>query len=427
MEYIINYLLESSIILGVLTIFYRLVLHHEPLFKFNRFYLLFSLLMATVVPLIHISFNLLSSSANETVGFVNLLETVNVFSDDVRKSVVPLIVKSKSFGWLYLLGAIGLLFRLLLGVVRLGGLSKKATWVQIKGMQIADLPGRFNPFSFFHVIFINRSLYSDDDLDKILVHEMAHVKHRHSIDVLLFELLLVIQWFNPFAWLTKYLLKELHEFQADRSVLNKGASVGSYKNLLLYQATGARLLPVNNFNQSITKKRFKMMTNKTIKNKAFIKTLAASLMLVAIGLFSSFDSYQNVVVAQNVVKVVEKEKVYDIVDVMPIFPGGNDELMKFVAKNVKYPVDAQEHGKQGKVFIQFVVSKTGDVKDIEVLRTAGFESIDKEAIRVVKLMPKWTPGMHKGKIVNVEYTMPVNFVIYDGDKEKSKEEVKPQK
>ena len=427
MEYFINYLLESSVILGVLTIFYRLVMHQEPLFKFNRIFLLLSLLLATVIPFIHVSLNILKASADETAGFVNLLDTVNVYAGDVRNTVIPAIAKSKSFGWLYLLGAIGLLFRLFLGIVRLGGLSKKATWVNIKGIKIADLPGSFNPFSFFHVIFINRSLYSDDDLDKILTHEMAHVKFKHSIDVLLFEILLIVQWFNPFAWLTKHLLKELHEFQADRSVLKDGASVGSYKNLLLFQATGARLLPVNNFNQSITKKRFVMMTNKTIKNKAFIKTLAASLMIVGVGFFFSCDNKPEEEIAKSTLKGAEIEQVFKIVEVMPEFPEGEFGMRKFIAMNVKYPTDAQEKGAQGRVYVHFVVSKTGEVKDVELARTAGFESLDQEAMRVIKAMPKWNPGMQRGRNVAVKYTVPINFVLQSKDGEKSNEDTKDQK
>ncbi|WP_075591395.1 M56 family metallopeptidase [Labilibacter marinus] len=412
MEFFINYLLESSIILGILTIFYRFVLHHEPLFKFNRIYLLFSLLLATVVPLIHIS--IYKNNAANTQGFVNLLDTVNVFAGDMRQTVVPAIADNQSFSWIYMLGAIGLLLRLLIGIVRLGGLSKKANWQKINGVKIADLPGRFNPFSFFHVIFINRSLYSDNDLDKIMVHEMAHVKHKHSIDVLLFESLLIVQWFNPFAWLIKYLLKELHEFQADRSVLNKGTSVGSYKNLLLYQATGARLLPVNNFNQSITKKRFKMMTNKTIKNKAFIKTLVAVAVIFGIGLFFACDNAVEEVQDGNL-KSAEIEKVYDVVDVMPAFPKGELALRKFIAINVKYPNDAKEQGKAGRVYVQFIVSKTGEVKDAKIARSAGFESLDAEAIRVISSLPDWEPGMKNGAKVDVSFTIPINFSLQDKD------------
>ena len=98
---------------------------------------------------------------------------------------------------------------------------------------------------------------------------------------------------------------------------------------------------------------------------------------------------------------------------MPEFPGGVEELQKYLATNIEYPSDAHEQGKSGRVFVQFVVSKTGDVKDVKIIRSGGFESLDDEAIRVVSAMPKWTPGKQRGINVNVNYTVPINFVIND--------------
>lgn len=378
-------------------------------------------LIATIVPFVDISFPPPASNDMQAQSFTNLLQAVNVYAGDVQQTVVPAIAQNKTFGWLYMGGALAILLRLVFGLARLGLLSKKARWIKYKGVRIADLPGRFNAFSFFHVIFVNRSLYSDDDLDKILVHEMSHVKHRHSLDVLLFETLLIVQWFNPFAWWIKHLLRELHEFQADRSVLNKGTAIGSYKKLLLHEATGARLFPVNNFNQSITKKRFKMMSNKTIKNKAFVKGLAAIFMIVGVAFFFACDRTPDEDLQQsaleesqqNTLQSEDMDPAFFIVEVMPQFPGGDMELRKYIATSIKYPVDAQEQRKSGRVYVQFVVSKTGDVKDIKVLRSGGFESLDKEALRVVSAMPKWTPGMQRGQKVNVSYTIPINFVLQD--------------
>ncbi len=421
MEFFINYLLESSIILGILVVFYRIVLHHEPLFKFNRVFLLLSLVLATVVPFIHISLQFQSSNQVDTSEFVNLLGTVNVFADDVKHSVVPVIAQSKFFNWLYIGGAIGLLVRLLIGLVRLGALSRKATWIKHNGIKVADLPGRFNPFSFYRVIFVNRSNYSGNELEKILIHEMAHVRLKHSVDVLLFEILLIVQWFNPFAWLIKALLKELHEFQADRSVLEQGTSVGDYKSLLLNQAAGARLMPVNNFNQSITKKRFKMMTNNIIKNKAFIKYFTSCAIILGISMFfacenATLDDLSNEEESRAELKSVASDAEEDlaptfyIVEKMPEYPGGEMELRKFIAQNVKYPVKAQEKGITGKVYVQFVVSERGEVVESKIVRGVD-ESLDNEALRVVNAMPDWTPGLQRGEKVRVYYTIPINFVM----------------
>ena len=94
---------------------------------------------------------------------------------------------------------------------------------------------------------------------------------------------------------------------------------------------------------------------------------------------------------------------------MPEFPGGQAELMKYLASNVKYPVIAQENGIQGRVICQFVVNKDGSIVDVEVVRSGGDPSLDKEAVRVIKSMPKWKPGKQRGKAVRVKYTVPVLF------------------
>ena len=98
-----------------------------------------------------------------------------------------------------------------------------------------------------------------------------------------------------------------------------------------------------------------------------------------------------------------------IVEKAPEFPGGQKALFKYLSENVKYPVMAQENGIQGKVVCQFVVNRDGSIVDIEVVRSAGDPSLDKEAVRVIKSMPKWKPGKHSGKTVRVKFTLPVNF------------------
>ncbi len=418
METFVQYLIESSLVLGVLTVFYRLVLHNERMFHFNRVFLLLSLLLSAVVPLLH--FTTPVNINNQMDGISYLLGSINVYSGQVQEAVVPAIVGFKMFNWLYLIGVILLLTRLIYGIVRLGGLSRSAIWTKIEGYRVADLPGRFNPFSFFHVIFVNRSLYTNEDLNKIMDHEKAHVRFKHSLDVLITEVLLIFQWFNPFAWIIRRLLKELHEFQADKEVLSKGTSVSQYKMLLLFQASGVRLLPVNNFNQSITKKRFKMMTNNSLKNYGAIKAIIAIMVVSSVTFFFACDNEYEEVGAEKIESqlkgtdnALDDEVAYTVVEKMPEFPGGFEELRKFIAINVKYPVKAQELGVQGRVYVSFVVAKDGSVKDAKIARGVH-ETIDEEAIRVIKSMPMWEPGMKQGEFVNVSFTVPINFVL-DGE------------
>ena len=105
-----------------------------------------------------------------------------------------------------------------------------------------------------------------------------------------------------------------------------------------------------------------------------------------------------------------EEKTYTMVEQMPQFPGGDRELLSFIAKNLHYPTIAQENGIQGKVFVRFVVSATGDVKDVKVMRSLD-PYCDKEAIRVIQSLPKWIPGRQNGRNVPVYYTVPITFKL----------------
>lgn len=107
---------------------------------------------------------------------------------------------------------------------------------------------------------------------------------------------------------------------------------------------------------------------------------------------------------------IEEEKVFDMVEQMPQFPGGPSELMKYIADHMKYPTIAQENGTQGRVTCQFVVGSDGSVRDVKVLRGVD-PYLDKEAIRVIKSMPKWIPGKQNGKAVSVKYTVPIIFKL----------------
>ena len=101
--------------------------------------------------------------------------------------------------------------------------------------------------------------------------------------------------------------------------------------------------------------------------------------------------------------------VFKIVETMPTFPGGDQALMKYIGDNVRYPAIAQENGIQGRAICQFTVEKDGSITDIQVLRSSGDASLDKEAKRVIQSMPKWSPGKQRGKPVRVSYTIPINF------------------
>ena len=107
---------------------------------------------------------------------------------------------------------------------------------------------------------------------------------------------------------------------------------------------------------------------------------------------------------------VEEQQIFQVVEEMPEFPGGMAECLKFLGKNIKYPTISQENGVQGKVIVQFVVNRDGSIVDPVVVRSVD-PYLDKEALRVIKMMPKWKPGKQRNKPVRVKYTVPVTFKL----------------
>ena len=143
--------------------------------------------------------------------------------------------------------------------------------------------------------------------------------------------------------------------------------------------------------------------------------------LIACLLFC-FSLVAPMALAQDVIDPDEEEEpVYLVVDQMPQFPGGHQALFDFISTNVIYPTVARENGIEGKTIVQFIVEKDGSITHIQVVRTAGDPSLDKEAIRVVRAMPKWIPGKHRGELLRVKYTVPFNFRLTAPEPEKKNE------
>lgn len=113
---------------------------------------------------------------------------------------------------------------------------------------------------------------------------------------------------------------------------------------------------------------------------------------------------------EEVEEEVVEEKIFSIVEEMPSFPGGDEALLKYLGKNIKYPAIAKDAGIQGTVYVTFVVDEKGDVRDVKVLRSIG-GGTDEEAIRVVENMPRWKPGKQRGKAVKVQYNLPIRFTL----------------
>lgn len=150
-----------------------------------------------------------------------------------------------------------------------------------------------------------------------------------------------------------------------------------------------------------------------MKNHAFmtILLLLMTSIMTAQSLTNELDT-----ASSSKLQSEDQELTFVVVEKMPEFPGGSQAMMKYIGENIKYPALAQKNNIQGRVVCQFVIDKDGSVTEVEVVRTSGDISLDAEAVRVVSSMPKWAPGIQRGKAVRVKYTTPINFRLGNGSK-----------
>lgn len=272
------------------------------------------------------------------------------------------------------------------------------------------------PFSWLGRVVLSSA--DDGSLtDCILAHERAHAALGHSFDLLLVELFLCFQWFNPAAWWLKKDLRLVHEYEADRYVLASGFDARAYQLLLIRKSVGPKLYNmVHSFNNYSLKKRITMM----MKRKSKFWTQAKSLYVLPLGgfvlaLFACVDGKkptveesQSVETREMTVKEQPDDSVASYVD--PSFPGGDVACMKWLSENVKYPAEAVEKGIKGRVIVQFVVTKDGKITDAEVARSVD-PLLDAEALRAIRSMPDWEPAQRDGQNIAVKYSLPIAFSL----------------
>ena len=517
------YFLKVNVAFVLFYAFYRLLFYKDTFFKLRRASLLAFFGLALLYPLLNIQDWVKEQEPmTEVIQIYSaMLPEMTVTPEVVVKTDWKGILLSAS-SYMYW-GVMALLFvRFFIQLSSILLLAYRSRRTVIHGVPVYRLDKPAGPFSFFKMIFIHPESHSEKEIDEILTHECTHVFQWHSVDVMICELITVICWVNPFAWLLKREVRHNLEYLADNTVIQSGYDCKSYQYHLLglahhYQAAATLY---NSFNVLHLKNRISMMNKKRshgigrTKYLIFIP-LAAFLMLLSnieavaritgeiaaeavagvkeateISVLSEddvkvsgqvIDDFNGPVIGANVIVkgtnvgtitdtegyfVLETTKnavlrfsfpgmkakevavkdvqgklkvqlysdgsaqgsqsapppppmspqistdpsdlVFTVVEVMPEFPGGQGALLQFLAKSIKYPVIAQQNGIQGRVTCSFVVGKDGVIRNIEVIRGVD-PSLDLEATRVISMMPKWKPGMQKGKEVSVKYTVPVTF------------------
>lgn len=261
MPFLLQYLFKLSLTLAVLYFFYYALLRKLTFYTWNRFYLLGYSLLSFIIPFINITpwIQERPIASSSFANGVNLTSRLNAVAGVPAADATGRFSSYDVALLLFAGGAAIMLIRLLLQFLSLQSIKRKATLIHANSVRLYDVDSPISPFSFAQSIFVNTRRYSEEDLQKIIQHEFVHVKQKHTADLLVSELLCIVNWYNPFAWLIKRAIRQNLEFLADHSVLQTGLDARQYQYLLL-QVTGLPRYSVsNNFNISSLKQRIFMM------------------------------------------------------------------------------------------------------------------------------------------------------------------------
>ena len=420
------YLLQVNLGIILFYALYKLICTRDTLFNSRRLILLLSLILPFIIPLIDIR------EWMETRESLVMLTNFD-YSTTIPEIVVgtagtepgnQVFVISEWIKNIYIAGILALSVRLIVQAISLYMIILRTPEKTVNGIRIKCMKDKSGPFSFFNWIFLNPDNVKEEEMSEILTHEMAHVRQRHSIDVIISELVNICCWINPFAWLMKREVRLNLEFLADRKVMDAGFATKSYQYHLLGLTYSHKYGLSNNFNFSHLKQRIIMMNKKKTNGAGHIKyalfAIPAFALLLAGNISCSSEATKTDDVKENaatekaneaeviVQEPATKDEAFAVVEQMPEFPGGMKELMTYLKDNIKYPKAAQDKKVQGRVIVQFVVEKDGTPTEFKVVRSVD-PDLDAEALRVLGGMPKWKPGMQKGQVVRVKYTVPVAF------------------
>ncbi len=418
MTYFIIYMLKVAVFIASFYILYQILLSGDKSFSRNRFYLLISLLISFLLPLIPISGGMVDPFIN--LGEIIVKPGISPFRNQNDNPILLLI--AAGYAPVVVIYATGFILASLLLLVRLISLFRhisQSTRTD-KGLYILNKKS-VSSFSAFGKIFISSCDATDYNL--ILIHEESHNRHLHFADLLIIEIVSLLQWFNPFIYMMNRSVRMVHEYQADDDCISNGIDLAHYgETLLLKTFSSRRLVPASAFSQySLLKNRFKMMKNSQPSKLASLKVILALpltfgvfILLSSMGLFPEpvVTDFKAVEMAKPInIQSSAPDSVYIVPEVMPTFMDGDiTKFRTWVMSNVKYPAEAVKAGIQGKVFVQFVVNTEGKIINAEILKSVN-PLLDEEALRAILSAPDWVPGKNKGEAVNVRFAVAINFAL----------------
>lgn len=288
----IPYIIKISISLMLVYGFYALVLRRLTFYALNRWYLLLYSLLAFVLPLINIA-PVLEDADWNNYTLINIIPVVEHYEPVMEAGMVQENA-GQPFPWLLLLFTAGVFIitvKLLIQYWSLNQLRRSSRLLISEGIKVYQVDRNIIPFSFGNAIYLNQHLHSETELREIIRHEFIHVKQKHSVDMLLGEMLCILNWYNPFAWMIRHAIRQNLEFVADQQVLSQGLDRKQYQYLLL-KVTGISSYSIaSKFNFSSLKKRIAMM-NKTKTARVHLARFLFILPLMAVILLAFRKSEQ---------------------------------------------------------------------------------------------------------------------------------------
>jgi TonB family protein len=441
MSALFEYLFWTSGYILALGFLYHFLIKPKCSPGFGRLFILGGLLVSLILGLGFFPGPM--SISEQGSGVIILPEVVVYASGNIEESrllIQDFLFTSEGFVYLSLIVSMLIFLRLAFSLVYIASRWRVLKGRIINGMLVIPTKTDRSPFSFFRLVFVPERLLTDPALDKILLHEKAHVRMLHSLDLVFVEALSVFFWFHPAIWYLRRQLKQQHEFEADRYVLGQMVDKAAYQQLMInYPFQGYHWPITNPFNVSPLKKRIMMMNQPSRKpvlgnlfGIAATVVLFAGITMLQTAALKAIGPMENKISDVQTVSNVEltiaeaasqapvrrrepvrhqdDETLYVVVEELPQFPGGEEARMSFIRDNVVYPTEARDAGIQGTVFVTFVIEKDGSISDPRIIRGIGY-GCDEEVLRVVGAMPNWIPGRNRGQPVRVQFTMPFRFAL----------------
>ncbi len=398
-------LFELFIVSALLFAGYAWLLERRADFRWCRGYLALLPLLSVLIPLLEIPL-----WPAKTVVLTPLSALPEAEATIVTSPVAERFDWAALLWGIYALGVLLLLMLMLYQVVKIRLLERGAAISQSEGIRIVRTTSSIASFSFFGSVYLPATTPAEE-VAVILKHEGSHIRHRHSLERLWMEFCKALLWWNPFIWLAARRLTEVEEFEADRDVLLSGEDTNHYIQTIFKQLFGYSPDIANGLRDSLTKKRFNMMTQ---NNKSrYARLCNVTMLSLVTALVVSFGTTAR---ATQFIEMPQESDQRLKVEKMPLFEGGDlTNFRQWVMMQVSYPQEAQERGISGRVIASFEVDAAGKVANIQILQSPD-QSLSTEVKRVLERSPRWEPGYEKGSPVSVKFTIPVDFtVMYDGD------------